>query len=170
LTARTGAEWFERTTRSIHELPRVALNIENAMNEVELVFRSLGLEYEKEKRFHPVRRWRFDYFLPALNTAIEIEGGIFSGGRHTRGAGYSRDCEKYNQAQIMGFLVLRYPAHELRKSCAGLIEDLEKITGIGQKKFGVEVGEWYTLKYDEKKQIFTMKNNWWKKRGEKNEP
>ena len=99
---------------------------------VEAVFMKLKLSFVPEYRFHEKRKWRFDYFLPSLNTAIEIEGGIFSGGRHTRGAGYSRDCEKYNQAQVLGFRVLRYPAHELRKSCAGLIEDLEKIEKLGE--------------------------------------
>ena len=40
--------------------------------------------------------------------AIEIEGGTWTGGRHTRGAGYSGDCEKYNQALRDGWRVFRY--------------------------------------------------------------
>ena len=94
---------------------------------VEIVLKSLGLEWVSEYRFYPVRKWRFDYFLPVLKIGIEIEGGVFSGGRHTRGAGYSRDCEKYNQAQICGFVVLRYPAHELRKNPEMVERDLKKI-------------------------------------------
>ncbi len=88
----------------------------NACQVVEIVLKSLGLEWVSEYRFHPVRKWRFDYFLQELTIGIEIEGGVFSGGRHTRGAGYSRDCEKYNQAQVLGFRVLRYPAHEIVKT------------------------------------------------------
>ncbi len=43
-----------------------------------------------------------------IKIAVEFEGGIYIGGRHIRGRTYSRDCEKYNLAQINGFIVLRY--------------------------------------------------------------
>ena len=60
-----------------------------------------------EHKFHPVRRWRFDFAnIPAM-VAIEVEGGQWSGGRHTRGSGYSADCEKYNEAQLCGWVVFR---------------------------------------------------------------
>ena len=60
-----------------------------------------------EYKFHPTRKWRFDFADLATMTAIEIEGGIFSGGRHTRGAGYAKDCEKYNAAVHLGWRVFR---------------------------------------------------------------
>lgn len=41
--------------------------------------------------------------------AVEIEGGVWSGGRHTRGSGFVQDCEKYNAAVEMGWRVLRFP-------------------------------------------------------------
>lgn len=59
---------------------------------------------------HPVkqgRRWRFDFAHPDTWTAIEIEGGQWCGGRHTRGAGFAKDCEKYNEAQFQGWTVFR---------------------------------------------------------------
>jgi hypothetical protein len=40
-------------------------------------------------------------------TAIEIEGGVWSGGRHTRGGGYIKDAEKYNEAAFAGWAVIR---------------------------------------------------------------
>ena len=58
-----------------------------------------------EYKFHPVRRWRFDFAHLATKTAIEINGGIWSGGRHVRGAGYLRDREKINTAQMLGWRV-----------------------------------------------------------------
>ncbi len=61
-----------------------------------------------EWRFHAQRQWRFDYAIPELKLAIEIEGDVFINERHTRGTGYIRDMEKYNIAQIMGWTVLRY--------------------------------------------------------------
>jgi very-short-patch-repair endonuclease len=61
-----------------------------------------------EFRFHPKRRWRFDFAWPAEKIAVECEGGTWSGGRHTRGKGYEGDCEKYNEAVILGWRVLRF--------------------------------------------------------------
>ena len=62
---------------------------------------------ETEYRFHKTRRWRFDFSWPSINPpiAIEVDGGTFSGGRHTRGKGYSDDQEKRNAATIAGWRV-----------------------------------------------------------------
>lgn len=68
---------------------------------------------QTEFRFAPPRRWRFDYAWPAALLAVECEGGIWTHGRHTRGAGYLRDCEKYNAAQLLGWVVLRYTPTQL---------------------------------------------------------
>lgn len=62
----------------------------------------------REHRFHPTRKWRFDFAFPDQKLAVEVEGGIFTGGRHTRGAGYRKDMEKYNAAAILGWRVLRF--------------------------------------------------------------
>jgi very-short-patch-repair endonuclease len=62
-----------------------------------------------EFKFHPTRRWRFDYAWPDRRLAVEIEGAVWVNGRHTRGAGYLGDMQKYNSACVMGWRVLRYP-------------------------------------------------------------
>lgn len=62
----------------------------------------------QEYRFHPVRRWRFDFAWPDLMVAAEVEGGTWARGRHTRGAGFEADCEKYNTAASLGWRVLRF--------------------------------------------------------------
>lgn len=67
----------------------------------------LGVECVKEYRFHPVRRWRFDYAIPEHKIALEVEGGVWTGGRHIRGAGFLGDMEKYNTATVMGWRVMR---------------------------------------------------------------
>lgn len=64
--------------------------------------------FVEEHKFHPVRRWRFDFAFVAQKLAIEVEGGVWTGGRHTRGYGYAADCEKYNAATLLGWSVLRY--------------------------------------------------------------
>jgi very-short-patch-repair endonuclease len=66
-----------------------------------------------EFRFHPVRKWRFDFAFPDYGVAVEVEGGVFSRGRHTRGAGYSEDLVKYNAANDCGFVVYRYSTKQI---------------------------------------------------------
>lgn len=63
----------------------------------------------QEHRFHATRRWRFDLAWPDRMIAVEVDGGVWSGGRHTRGAGFVGDCEKANEATAMGWRVFRFP-------------------------------------------------------------
>lgn len=62
---------------------------------------------EREFKFHPKRRWRFDFAWPEKKVALETEGGVWSGGRHTSAVGFILDCEKYNAAALGGWKVLR---------------------------------------------------------------
>jgi hypothetical protein len=61
----------------------------------------------EEHRFHESRQWRFDYAWPDRRVALEIEGGVYSGGRHVRGKGFEADAEKYNHATLCGWRVFR---------------------------------------------------------------
>lgn len=63
----------------------------------------------QEHRFHSTRRWRFDLAWPERMISVEVDGGVWSGGRHTRGAGFVADCEKTNEATAMGWRVIRFP-------------------------------------------------------------
>ena len=63
---------------------------------------------DREVRFAPPRRWRFDVAWPDIRLAVEIDGGTWVSGRHTRGAGFERDCEKLNTAVLLGWRVLRF--------------------------------------------------------------
>lgn len=60
-----------------------------------------------EYRFAPPRRWRFDFCWPERRLAWEVEGAVWTGGRHTRGAGYTKDCQKYSAAAILGWRIIR---------------------------------------------------------------
>lgn len=73
-----------------------------------ILFKSMGLDPETEYRFHPKRKWRFDFAFPEQKVAIEIEGGTFAKSRHTTGTGYEKDCEKYNTAILNGWRVFRF--------------------------------------------------------------
>lgn len=66
-----------------------------------------GPELKPEVRVCATRRWRFDFAHEPTRVAFEIEGGVWTGGRHTRGSGYSKDCEKYNEAALAGWTVFR---------------------------------------------------------------
>lgn len=61
----------------------------------------------------PERRWRFDYAWVEEKVALEVEGGVWSGGRHTRGSGYLQDMEKYNNAALRGWVLLRCTPKQL---------------------------------------------------------
>jgi very-short-patch-repair endonuclease len=61
-----------------------------------------------EYTFHEFRRWRIDYAFPDVKLAIEIEGGAFSMGRHTRPIGFIKDMEKYNALTLSKWSLLRY--------------------------------------------------------------
>lgn len=59
-----------------------------------------------EYRFHPDRRWRFDYAWTEQKVAVEVQGGIWTRGRHTRGAALLKEWEKLNTAALLGWRIL----------------------------------------------------------------
>ncbi len=61
----------------------------------------------KEYKFLTNRRFRFDYAWVTEKFAVEVDGGVFAGGRHTSGKGYTMDCEKMNLALLEGWKVMR---------------------------------------------------------------
>jgi very-short-patch-repair endonuclease len=78
---------------------------------------------ESEFKFHPTRKWRADFAHLDSRTLIEIEGGIFTNGRHTRGAGYAADLEKYLEATLAGWRVVRLGSRELTiETVDGVVE------------------------------------------------
>lgn len=76
-----------------------------------------------EHRFHPVRRWRFDWCIPAIKVAIEYEGVMSDKSRHTTVTGFSGDSEKYSQAALLGWSVLRYTVMTHKN----LLSDLDRL-------------------------------------------
>lgn len=74
-------------------------------------------DWEREYCFYPTRKWRFDFAFPEIKVAVEIEGGTAAGkSRHTRPAGFEKDCEKYNTAACDGWLVLRFTTRQVISS------------------------------------------------------
>lgn len=70
-----------------------------------------------EHKFHPTRKWRIDWYFEenGKKIALEVEGGVWTFGRHTRGAGFLADVEKYNNLAMAGIYLLRVTPDNLLK-------------------------------------------------------
>jgi hypothetical protein len=82
-----------------------------------------GIPFEREYRFAPPRKWRADFLVRSTWTVrnshgaevqingnhllIEVDGGAFIAGRHSRGTGVEKDAEKQSAAAILGYRVIR---------------------------------------------------------------
>jgi hypothetical protein len=75
-----------------------------------------------EYRFDDLRRWRFDMAWPYVRVAVEIQGGVFNGGKHGRGEGIVKDHEKLNHAQLAGWIVLQVRPKTLASVVVELVE------------------------------------------------
>ena len=95
--------------------------------------------YVREYKFCPNRRWRADFVFVEQNLIVEVEGGIWTDGRHTRGSGFEKDCEKYNAAVIAGFRVLRVTGAQIKSGQAlewveQALTGFKKAENINQRK------------------------------------
>lgn len=77
-----------------------------------------GIGFEQEFKFCDDRKWRADFYITGTKLLIEVEGGIWSNGRHTRGKGYLGDMEKYNAATVLGYQVLRFSTEQVKSGKA----------------------------------------------------
>ena len=74
-----------------------------------------GIPFRREIQFHPSRKWRADFMVAdphafgwsGASILIEIDGGGYVAGRHSRGAGMEKDAEKQSAAAILGYRVIR---------------------------------------------------------------
>ena len=83
---------------------------------------------EEEYKFHATRKWRSDFAHISSRVLIEIEGGVWSGGRHTRGLGYAKDCEKYNNAAYDDWAVIRFTSRDIT------IENIQQLIALIEKR------------------------------------
>lgn len=91
---------------------------------VAAMFASHGVPAPKcEFQFHHEREWRFDYAWKSYLVALEVDGGAFTGGRHTRGKGFIEDQKKINEATLYGWRVFRVTPKEMKSGeAASLIK------------------------------------------------
>lgn len=102
-----------------------------SVGEVEMMrhFKAHKIDYKYEFKFAEHRRWKSDFRILGANILVEVEGGTWSGGRHTRGKGYADDCEKYSWAASNGWVVLRYTTRQVNSGNAilGVLEAIENL-------------------------------------------
>jgi very-short-patch-repair endonuclease len=94
----------------------------------------------REWRFHPDRRWRFDFAWVKRKVAVECEGGIWmqtKSGRskgHAHPARFENDCKKYSTAAAMGWKVLRVTAGMLDRDALGFLDLLIRALQDGETR------------------------------------
>ena len=113
---------MKTTNKSLHSqyntLARKLAN-EKRARDYEMFRRKLsaftGCEIKPEHPFSPGRKWRIDFAIVDKKIGVEIEGGVWINGRHTRGKGFADDMEKYNAAATLGWVILRFTPQDLNK-------------------------------------------------------
>ena len=60
----------------------------------------------QEYRFAAPRRWRWDFAWPDRKVALEVNGGVWIRGKHSRGKGQVNDFAKWSEGAAQGWLVL----------------------------------------------------------------
>ena len=82
--------------------------------------RALGLTagLERQFKFHVKRAWRFDFAYPEAKLALEVDGGTWINGGHSRGSGIEKDCEKLAAAVILGWRVMRATTNQVKNGTA----------------------------------------------------
>lgn len=79
--------------------------------------KAVGLEEPvREFKFHPKRRWRFDFAWPSRKLACEVHGGTSDKvrGRHVRMNGFEKDREKMNSAILDDWRVIELTANMVK--------------------------------------------------------
>jgi hypothetical protein len=74
----------------------------------------VGIQVDREFYFARPRKWRSDWRVVGTLVLIEFEGGLFAkrAAGHSSVTGILRDIEKYNEATLAGWIVIRItPKH-----------------------------------------------------------
>ena len=69
-----------------------------------------GVKLLREVRFHPERKFRFDFAVPSCRVAVELDG---FGGGHQNPWSQHKDHEKNNLAIENGWVILRHNSRSL---------------------------------------------------------
>lgn len=76
-----------------------------------------------------LKDWRFDFAWATHKVFVELQGGVWTAGRHSRGAGYTGDLEKLNSATLLGWRGLFFTTDMLKKDPMGCIDRVKLLLG-----------------------------------------
>ena len=94
---------------------------------------SAGLTgYVREYRAIPGRKFRFDFAFMKERLLVEINGGTYNGGAHSRGVGLNRDYEKGNLAVVNNWRVLSFDTKQVKSGAA--LEVVEQLINNQSKQ------------------------------------
>lgn len=91
--------------------------------------------YEREFRFDAARKWKFDFAWPDAKVAVEMQGGTWTQGGHTRGRGYANDCDKSNRGQELGWIVYRFSIVHMEREP---VQCVERVEDMVRRRLGIE--------------------------------
>jgi very-short-patch-repair endonuclease len=95
--------------------------VKDGADELYFQIKAIGLTgWEREYRYHPVRKWRLDLAHQPRRLAVEVEGfGVGrTAGRHQRAGGFTADCEKYAELAIAGWRLIRVTGKQVKNGQA----------------------------------------------------
>ena len=78
------------------------------------------------------RKWAADFAFPEARLLVEVEGGVWTQGRHVRGQGFINDCRKYNEAVLLGWRLLRFTPQMVDDGTA--LQTIERALGVTQSE------------------------------------
>jgi very-short-patch-repair endonuclease len=73
---------------------------------------------ERQAKLIPGRRFVHDFCWPRQKLAVEVQGGTWTLGAHSSGAGIERDCEKAALALLAGYRTLAVTGGQVRSGQA----------------------------------------------------
>lgn len=105
----------ESRAKRVTALPEPRLRVSEPEEQLAWQLRAEGLTFDREYRFHESRLWRLDFWFAGAKLAVEIDGGGWVNGRHSRGDGIERDCEKASHVAMAGYRLMRVTPGQIKR-------------------------------------------------------
>lgn len=109
------ADSLQSRAKRVMRLPEPRLRVSEPEELLAWQLRAEGLTFDREHRFHESRMWRLDFWFAGARLAVEIDGGGWVGGRHSRGTGIENDCEKASHIAMAGHRLMRVTPGQINR-------------------------------------------------------
>lgn len=111
--------------KAYERLQNVSHNEENFRAILRMLGPHLLKGMQSQLRFHPVRKWRFDFAWEPQKVAVEVDGIAYQagGGHHIS----DKDREKINEAVCMGWRVIKFSGKQITNEPDYCINTLKRL-------------------------------------------